>query len=191
MAELLERTKLAPFADRLAGALSGGMRQKLSVANALLPAPALLVLDEPTAGVDVLARGEIWTILDHARSTALVVVSTSYLDETERCDQLLYLDNGRVVAIGTPAALKGANPRMLVRAWGDDARAIARAARALPFVITSRATSRFARLEVRPDQVAAADVTRAVERLPGVRFVEWRPPDVESTLRHLATVPAA
>jgi ABC-2 type transport system ATP-binding protein len=191
MADLLARTQLAPFADRLAGALSGGMKQKLAIANALLPTPALLVLDEPTAGVDVLARAEIWSILDHARATALVVVSTSYLDETERCDQLLYLDEGRVVAMGTPSALRAANPRMIVRAWGDDARAIARAARALPFVIAARSTSRFARLEVRPDQVAAADVTRAVERLPGVRFVEWRAPDIESTLRHLAMAPAA
>ena len=188
--ELLERTKLAPFADRLAGDLSGGMKQKLSVANALLPAPSLLVLDEPTAGVDVLARGEIWAILDEARAAALVVVSTSYLDETERCDRILYLDEGRVVATGTPDELRRANPRMLVRAWGDDARAITRAARALPFVVAARATSRFARLEVRPDRTPAADVTRAVERLPGVRFVEWRRPDVESTLRHLATVPA-
>ncbi len=191
LADLLERTQLAPFVDRMAGALSGGMRQKLAIANALLPAPALLILDEPTAGVDVLARGEIWSILAHARASALVVVSTSYLDETERCDHLLYLDGGRVVATGTPDELRQANPRMLVRAWGEDARAIVRAARELPFVVASRATSRFARLEVRPDATSAAEITRAVQRLPGVRFVEWVRPDVESTLRHLATVPPA
>ncbi|MGH7860382.1 MAG: ABC transporter ATP-binding protein, partial [Candidatus Binatia bacterium] len=98
--ELLERTGLARFADRVAGALSGGMKQKLAVANALLPAPRLLVLDEPTAGVDVVARAEIREMLERERSRALVLLSTSYLDEAEACDRLIYLDEGRVVATG-------------------------------------------------------------------------------------------
>src|SRR5262249_9703100 len=79
--ELLTRTGRAPLAGGAGGALSGGMKQKLAIANALLPRPALLVLDEPTAGVDVVARGEIWTMLEEARGTALVLISTSYLDE--------------------------------------------------------------------------------------------------------------
>src|SRR5262249_37685041 len=108
--ELLERTQLAPFADRAAGALSGGMQTKLAVANALLPAPALLILDEPTAGVDVVARGEIWTLLVREREHALVLLSTSYLDEAAACDHLVYLDAGRVVAHGTPAALQAEAP---------------------------------------------------------------------------------
>src|SRR5207245_9584900 len=94
--ELLKRTGLARFADRPAGQLSGGMKQKLAVANALLPEPALLVLDEPTAGVDVVARGEIWTMLARARTDAIVVLSTSYLDEAARCDRPVYLAAGRV-----------------------------------------------------------------------------------------------
>src|SRR5206468_2458195 len=67
--ELLARTGLAPFAERPTGALSGGMKQKLAVANALLPRPALLLLDEPTAGVDVMSRAEIWALLEPARAT--------------------------------------------------------------------------------------------------------------------------
>src|SRR5262249_62146749 len=98
--ELLGRTGLAPFADRLAGALSGGMKQKLAIANALLPSPALIVLDEPTAGVDVVARGEIWSILVESVATALVVVSSSYLDEAAACDRLGYLHRGRTVRSG-------------------------------------------------------------------------------------------
>jgi ABC-2 type transport system ATP-binding protein len=155
---LLERTALAPFADRLAGKLSGGMKQKLAVANALLPAPALLVLDEPTAGVDVVARLEIWSILEEAKRAAIVVVSTSYLDEAEKAERLVYLDDGRVVADGTPAKLRAESPRALYRAWGDDARAIARVARALPWAAAVRATGRFVRIEV--EHAGAPEPTR-------------------------------
>ena len=90
--ELLERAGLLPFADRPAGALSGGMRQKLAITNALLPKPRLLILDEPTAGVDVVARSELWSMLEAARSDALVVISTSYVDEAAACDALAYLE---------------------------------------------------------------------------------------------------
>jgi len=188
MQELLARTELAPFTDRLAGALSGGMKQKLAVANALLPAPALLVLDEPTAGVDVVARGEIWTILEESRRSAAIVVSTSYLDEAERADRLIYLDDGRVVADGLPERLRRESPRDLYRAWSDDPRGVARAARALPWAAAVRPTGRFVRVEVEhataPDRARVADEIGA---LPGVALVESAPPDMESTLRHLAS----
>jgi ABC-2 type transport system ATP-binding protein len=187
--ELLERTALAPFADRPAGALSGGMKQKLAIVNALLPRPALIVLDEPTAGVDVLARREIWSLLERARPDALVLISTSYLDEAAACDRLVYLDGGRVVATGTPAALRAAVPLDLYRAWGDDARAIAAAARALPYVQAARATGRFARVEVRRDRAPdATHVVRDLATLPGdlVRLAEQAPVDMESTLLGLS-----
>jgi ABC-2 type transport system ATP-binding protein len=189
---LLARTALAPFADRAAGALSGGMRQKLAVANALLPEPALLVLDEPTAGVDVVARDEIWTMLVEHRTRGLVLVSTSYLDEAAACDRLAYLDAGRVVAADTPAALRAATPLELYRAWGDEVRAAARAARALPYVGEARATGRFARVEVRrAESPGVARVLRDLAALPGVRLVEPVPVDLESTLVALAGAGAA
>jgi len=185
---LLARTGLAPFADRMTSALSGGMKQKLAIANALLPAPALLVLDEPTAGVDVMARSEIWSILAESRRTAAVVVSTSYLDEAEQADRLVYLDEGRVVADGVPAVLRRESPRELYRAWTDDARHVARAARGLAFAAAVRASGRFVRVEVEraPDRDRAT-VTRAIAAIPGVLLVEPLPPDMESTLRHLAS----
>jgi len=187
--ELLERTGLTAFADRAAAALSGGMRQKLAIANALLARPALLALDEPTAGVDVVARAEIWALLERERRDALILWSTSYLDEAEACDWLIYLDEGRVVASGTPAALRAAVPLELYRAWGDDARTIARAARALPYVQGARAAGRFARIEVQQRRTpGVARVLRDLERLPGgtVRFAEQAEPDMESTLLALA-----
>lgn len=187
--ELLQRTGLAPFVDRAAGALSGGMKQKLAIANALLLEPALLLLDEPTAGVDVLARAEIWAMLERERRRALVVISTSYVDETAACDRLVYLDEGRVVAVGTPAELRARVALELYRAWGDDPRVIARAARTLPYVDGARATGRFARVEVRRAQTpGAAAVVRDLKELAGagVRFAQAAPIDMESTLLALA-----
>jgi len=187
--ELLQRTGLAPFVDRAAGALSGGMKQKLAIANALLLQPALLLLDEPTAGVDVMARAEIWAMLERERSRALIVISTSYLDETAACDRLVYIDDGRVVAVGTPAELRARVELELYRAWGDDPRTIARAARTLPYVDGARATGRFARVEVRHTTTpGTAQVVRDLRRLPaaGVRFVEPASIDMESTLLALA-----
>jgi ABC-2 type transport system ATP-binding protein len=185
--ELLERTGLAPFRDRPAGALSGGMKQKLAVANALLPEPELLVLDEPTAGVDVLARGEIWELLAERRERALVVLSTSYLDEAARCDRLVYLDDGRVVASGTPEALRAGMEVELYRVWGADARAIARAARALPWVGAVRGGGGYARVEAPAARSPGESAARAaLAALPGARIVERIPVDMETTLLGLA-----
>jgi ABC-2 type transport system ATP-binding protein len=189
MRALLEPIGLSPFTGRRAGALSGGMKQKLAVANALLTRPALLILDEPTAGVDVGARAELWTMLTSERTRALVVVSTSYLDEAAACDRIAYLDAGRVVATGTPERLRAGVPLELYRAWGDDARAIARAARALPYVQAARATGRFARIEVPRDRSpGTARVLGDLRALPGagVWLAEQLPVDMESTLLALA-----
>jgi ABC-type multidrug transport system ATPase subunit len=187
---LLERTGLAPFGDRAAGALSGGMKQKLAIVNALLPEPKLLVLDEPTAGVDVVARGEIWAILDSRRRDTLIVVSTSYLDEMTLCDRLVYLDDGKVVATGTPAELRANVGVELYRAWGGDPFAIAAAAGTLPWVAETHASGDFARIEV---SVARTPGTAAVRRtlagLPGVAFAEQVPVDMEATLLALARAP--
>ena len=185
--DLLQRTQLAPFVDRAAGALSGGMRQKLAVANALLLRPLLLLLDEPTAGVDVLARGAIWSMLVAERANALIVMSTSYLDEADACDRLVYLDGGRIVASGTPAQLRAAVPLELYRAWGDDPRAIARAARQLVYVESARASGRFARIEIRTAGTPGGErVRRDLRALAGVRLLEQLPIDMETTLLHLA-----
>jgi ABC-2 type transport system ATP-binding protein len=102
---LMEMTALGPFTHRLAGRLSGGMKQKLGLACALVRSPELLLLDEPTVGVDPLSRRDLWAIilqLVHDEGlTALV--STSYLDEADRCDRAVVLHQGRVLAQGAPA----------------------------------------------------------------------------------------
>jgi ABC-2 type transport system ATP-binding protein len=137
----------------------------------------------------VVARGEIWALLEQARAEALVVMSTSYLDEAAACERLIYLDAGRVVAAGTPAELQAQVPLELYRAWGDDARRIARAARALPYVVGARATGRYARIEVRRGGSPGIDgVLRDLSLLLGaaVQLAEALPVDMESTLLSLA-----
>jgi len=185
--ELLERTGLAPFAGRAAGALSGGMKQKLAVSNALLTRPPLLLLDEPTAGVDVVARGDIWKLLERDREHMLVLMSTSYLDEAAACDRIVYLDDGRVVATGTPAELRAMVGLDLYRLWSDDPRAVAAAAARLEWVSGTRAGAQFARVEVPQAQSPAAPrVLAELGDLPGARLAEAVPLDMESALLALA-----
>ncbi|EKM98164.1 ATP-binding cassette domain-containing protein [Acidocella sp. MX-AZ02] len=103
-ATLLEMTGMARFTSRLAGKLSGGMKQKLGLACTLIRAPRLLLLDEPTVGVDPVSRRELWHIVDHlVRGSGMsVLVSTAYLDEAERCDEVLLLHEGRLIGEGQP-----------------------------------------------------------------------------------------
>ncbi len=103
--ELLHMTGLARFTDRLAGRLSGGMKQKLGLACTLLGTPELLFLDEPTVGVDPVSRRELWAIVDHLTRSegTTVLVSTSYLDEAERCRAVLLMHEGRLLGADDPA----------------------------------------------------------------------------------------
>ena len=101
--ELLTLTALGPFGKRRAGALSGDMKQKLGLACALLRAPPLLLLDEPTVGVDPIARRELWEIVQGLRAAGTtVLMSTAYFDEAERCDSLVLLHQGRLLRQGSP-----------------------------------------------------------------------------------------
>jgi ABC-2 type transport system ATP-binding protein len=107
-ARLMEMTSLGPFSRRLAGQLSGGMKQKLGLACALVRSPELLLLDEPTVGVDPLSRRELWAIVQQLveREGISVVLSTAYLDEAERCEQVVLMRGGRVLADGNPQSLR-------------------------------------------------------------------------------------
>ncbi len=107
-ARLMEMTDLGRFRSRLAGKLSGGMKQKLGLACTLVRSPELLLLDEPTVGVDPLSRRELWQIVEQLieGEQIAVLVATAYLDEAERCARVYLLREGRLLAAGTPAELR-------------------------------------------------------------------------------------
>jgi ribosome-dependent ATPase len=109
ISELLQSTGLAPFSDRPAKKLSGGMRQKLGLCCSLIHDPNLLILDEPTTGVDPLSRRQFWELINRMRSRRQgmsVVVATAYMEEAERFDWLAAMNAGKVLATGSPAELK-------------------------------------------------------------------------------------
>ena len=100
-------SNLLPFVDRRAGDLSGGMKQKLGLACVLVHEPRVLILDEPTNGVDPVSRQEFWQILAEMKQAGMtILVSTAYLDEGERCDRLLLMHNGRILADAAPAEVR-------------------------------------------------------------------------------------
>jgi len=118
--DLLARVGMDRFGKRLAGALSGGMKQKLALVAALLTRPALLLLDEPTTGVDPVSRREFWQVLNGLHHEGLtIVVSTPYMDEAEYATRLAFLDDGRLVAAGTRDEILAAYPRALVEVATD------------------------------------------------------------------------
>jgi ABC-2 type transport system ATP-binding protein len=105
-AELLEVTRLAEFVERPAGKLSGGMYKKLGLMCALLRSPRVLVLDEPTTGVDPISRRELWDLLYRLLDQKiLILMTTAYLDEAERCSKVHLLESGLLIAAGEPRGL--------------------------------------------------------------------------------------
>lgn len=112
---LLAFSNLTPFKHRLAGNLSGGMKQKLGLACALIHTPRVLFLDEPTNGVDPVSRRDFWRILYQlVRDGVTIFVSTAYLDEAERCNRLALLHEGKLLGLGTPDEIKAMMPGALI-----------------------------------------------------------------------------
>lgn len=113
--ELLEFTRLAPFRERLADRLSGGMRQKLALACTLVHTPNIILLDEPTTGVDPVSRRDFWKILQTLQAGGItIVMSTPYLDEAERCTRVALMDKGKAMVVSTPGEIKQRMPGQVV-----------------------------------------------------------------------------
>jgi len=121
--ELLAYMDLDRFRRRLSGDLSGGMKQKLALACTLIHTPEIIFLDEPTNGVDPVARRDFWDILAEISANGVtIVISTPYLDEAERCRQVAFMDDGRLITIETPRAAKARFPGRLIEVICDPVR---------------------------------------------------------------------
>ena len=122
--KLLEMTRLTPFRARLADQLSGGMKQKLALACTLIHEPEVIVLDEPTTGVDPVSRREFWKLLSQFLASGItIVMSTPYLDEAERCAHIALLHEGKVLALDRPEHLRAQLPGTLFEVMVDAPRA--------------------------------------------------------------------
>jgi ABC-2 type transport system ATP-binding protein len=121
--ELLQFTRLTPFRDRLAGQLSGGMKQKLALACTLIHTPHIIFLDEPTTGVDPVSRRDFWKILSSLlKSGITIVVSTPYLDEAERSTRVALMNQGKLLNCDTPEAVKSSFHSEVVEVVCDNVR---------------------------------------------------------------------
>lgn len=183
---IIGRMGLADRVDQLAGELSGGWKQRLALAACVLHKPKLLLLDEPTAGVDAKARREFWDLIhDLAADGLTVLVSTHYMDEAERCGRIVYLSDGKLVVQGTPDEVARGSGLITFAASGADLDHAARRLRALPSVESVAvfgATVHVAGMD-------RAALERAIGSLGGGLAWSEVPPRLEDVFIHLLSQP--
>ena len=191
--ERLERlfafSNLGDFQSRLAGQLSGGMKQKLSLCCALVHRPAVMLLDEPTFGVDPISRRDLWLIIHEMVADGVtVLVSTAYLDEAERCDRVAMLHDGRLVALNTPARLQSELEGRIMEVRTDSPRAARDCVRGLHAVQGSVLFGDAVHLVLR-DASRDWPHVEASLRNAGVKVVDAQPsyPSLEDVFIHLVS----
>lgn len=183
--EILEFVGLAGFKDRFAGQLSGGMKQKLGLASALVTRPSVLLLDEPTTGVDPVTRQDFWQLiigLTAQPKKPVVLISTPYMDEAARCHRVGFMRKGRLVAEGTPGELRAMLDGQILELRGSPLAEIRHRAAEVPGVENIQAFGDRLRLRVSPGQAASV-----IQRLPAqlqptglsIEFLRPLPPTLE------------
>ena len=185
---IVERMGFRDRRRQLAGQLSGGWKQRLSLAACILHEPKLLLLDEPTAGVDVKARREFWDLIhDMAADGLTTLASTHYMDEAERCGRVVYLAQGRIVVQGGAVAIAGGSGLVTFEALGEGVDAVARRLRAAPGVEAAAVFGRA--LHVAGMDRAALE--RAIRSADGA--LQWREvePRLEDVFIHMLSLEEA
>ena len=173
---LLEITQLTPFRARLADRLSGGMKQKLALACTLVHEPKLIVLDEPTTGVDPVSRREFWKLLSEFLSQGItIVMATPYLDEAERCARVALLHDGRLLALDRPAALRATLPGALYEVIVSDHRRAPDVLKRLPGVAGVQMFGERAHVLMDRDEADAGERLAAALAQAGFTVTSIRP----------------
>jgi ABC-2 type transport system ATP-binding protein len=173
---LLAGTGLAPFRTRLARRLSGGMKQKLALACTLVHEPQMVVLDEPTTGVDPVSRREFWKLLSEFLAQGItIVMATPYLDEAERCSRVALLHEGRVLAVDTPAALRATLPGSLLEVIVNNRRGAAALIRNIPGVLGVEMFGERAHVRIDPRAAILPDTLSARLHAAGLPAESVRP----------------
>ena len=185
---IIERMGLKDRRNQLASQLSGGWKQRLALAACVLHEPKLLLLDEPTAGVDVKARREFWDLIhDMAADGLTTLVSTHYMDEAERCSRIVYLAQGRIVVQGSATSVVGESGLVIFEAIGDGIDAVARRMRQAPGVEAAGVFGRALHVAGMDRAALAA----AIESQGG--GLEWREvePQLEDVFIHMLSLDEA
>jgi ABC-2 type transport system ATP-binding protein len=173
---LLALTQLTPYRTRLAERLSGGMKQKLALACTLVHEPALIVLDEPTTGVDPVSRREFWKLLSEFLSQGVtIVMATPYLDETERCARVALLHDGRLLALDRPDALRATLPGALFEVMVGDHRRALDVLRGIEGVTEVQMFGERAHVRMDPAVADAADLLASRAAGAGLSVTSVRP----------------
>ena len=185
--DLLRRVGLLPFRARQAERLSGGMKQKLALACTLIHSPELLLLDEPTTGVDPVTRREFWSLLGGLVADGLtLLVATPYLDEAERCSRVMLMHHGRVLGNDSPTALRTLLPGRVVEVAASPRAAVTRALRDLPGAADVTVFGSYLHVRLEGVDAPEAAVAAALDR-PGISVdgIREMPAGLEDTFLYL------
>lgn len=175
MVEVLELTQLAALREQRAGTLSGGFKQRLAVANAILHQPKILFLDEPTAGIDPISRRALWEILYQlSESGVALFVTTHYMEEAERCNQIAFISQGHLLTLGEPEQLKTDVSGRLLEVECSPLMKASRIFHQLPDVTGLTAYSTTLHLNVR-DPESAKQTLQDIGRREGIQITSIKP----------------
>jgi len=186
--ELLSFVGLSEFSGRRAGALSGGMKQKLGLASALVTRPRVLLLDEPTTGVDPATRQDFWQLIIRVvqKEGMAVMLTTPYMDEASRCHRLGFMRRGSLIAEGTPSALCATLTGKILEVTCREPLRLRAGLLAIPGIEDARAFGD--RLHVRTRDSANAAVIQSIEALPGRPSVHLISPSLEDVFLSLTSL---
>ncbi len=171
--------QIKPFSTRKAGKLSGGMKQKLALCCALIHKPEVLLLDEPTTGVDAVSRKEFWEMLKKLKTQGItIIVSTPYMDEAKLCERIALIQNGKIMSVDTPANIIHAYPEKLFAIKSDDIYKLLKEFRSHPEVKSCFAFGEFIHITLKDQSVAGLEVLNRIatdNKHTGIQIKEIEP----------------